>query len=161
MFVSFVYMLSCVGRGLSDGLITRPEESYRVSNSVGLRNLKGGGQGPMWSVEPLEGGSSNTIDIVCNSSFACLVSAVAHKVTAWLVQQKTCRSSLHCFKWSLVILRLKPRNVFVIKCRARSSIKIYLWSEILLLKRTSICTNKIVGLVLCNFVTVLFRGGAA
>jgi hypothetical protein len=25
---------SCVGRGLCDGLITRPEESYRVSNSV-------------------------------------------------------------------------------------------------------------------------------
>jgi hypothetical protein len=24
-------MLSCVGRGLCDGLITRPEESYRVS----------------------------------------------------------------------------------------------------------------------------------
>jgi hypothetical protein len=27
-------VLSCVGRGLGDGLITRPEESYRVSNSV-------------------------------------------------------------------------------------------------------------------------------
>jgi hypothetical protein len=25
-------VLSCVGRGLCDGLITRPEESYRVSN---------------------------------------------------------------------------------------------------------------------------------
>jgi hypothetical protein len=24
-------VLSCVGRGLCDGLITRPEESYRVS----------------------------------------------------------------------------------------------------------------------------------
>jgi hypothetical protein len=31
MFVCCVYMLSCVGRGLCDGLITRPEESYRVS----------------------------------------------------------------------------------------------------------------------------------
>jgi hypothetical protein len=29
MFVSSVFML-CVGRGLCDGLITRPEESYRV-----------------------------------------------------------------------------------------------------------------------------------
>jgi hypothetical protein len=28
------FVLSCVGRGLCDGLITRPEESYRVSNSV-------------------------------------------------------------------------------------------------------------------------------
>jgi hypothetical protein len=27
-------VLSCVGRGLCDGLITLPEESYRVSNSV-------------------------------------------------------------------------------------------------------------------------------
>jgi hypothetical protein len=36
-------------------LITRPEESYRVSNCVWLRNLKGGGQGPIWSVEPLDG----------------------------------------------------------------------------------------------------------
>jgi hypothetical protein len=34
--------------------ITRPKESYRVSNSVWLRNLKGGGQGPIWAVEPLD-----------------------------------------------------------------------------------------------------------
>jgi hypothetical protein len=27
-------VLSCVGRGLCDGLITRPEESYRASNCV-------------------------------------------------------------------------------------------------------------------------------
>jgi hypothetical protein len=27
-------VLSCVGRGLCDGLITRPEESYRVSACV-------------------------------------------------------------------------------------------------------------------------------
>jgi hypothetical protein len=32
-------VLSCVGRGLRDGPIIRPEESYRVSNSVWLRNL--------------------------------------------------------------------------------------------------------------------------
>jgi hypothetical protein len=32
-------VLSCVGRGFCDGLIARPEESYRVSNSVWLRNL--------------------------------------------------------------------------------------------------------------------------
>jgi hypothetical protein len=31
MFGSCVYIvLSCVGRGLCDGLITRPDESYRV-----------------------------------------------------------------------------------------------------------------------------------
>jgi hypothetical protein len=33
-------VLSCVSRGLCNGLITRPEESYRVSNCVRLRNLK-------------------------------------------------------------------------------------------------------------------------
>jgi hypothetical protein len=55
MFVSCVFVLSCVGRGLCDGLITSPEESYRVSNCVWLRNLKGGGQGPIWAVEPVDG----------------------------------------------------------------------------------------------------------
>jgi hypothetical protein len=34
MVVCCVYMLCCVGRGLCDGLITRPEESYRVSVCV-------------------------------------------------------------------------------------------------------------------------------
>jgi hypothetical protein len=29
-----VFVLSCVGRGICDGLITRPEESYRVSVCV-------------------------------------------------------------------------------------------------------------------------------
>jgi hypothetical protein len=29
--------LSCVGRGLCDGLITRPEESYSASNCMWLR----------------------------------------------------------------------------------------------------------------------------
>jgi hypothetical protein len=48
-------VLSCEGRGLCDGLITRPEESYRVSNSVWLRNLKGGGQGAIWAVKPFHG----------------------------------------------------------------------------------------------------------
>jgi hypothetical protein len=34
MFLSYVYMLSCVGRGLCDGLIIRPEKSYRVYNCM-------------------------------------------------------------------------------------------------------------------------------
>jgi hypothetical protein len=29
-----LYVVFCVSRGLCDGLITRPEESYRVSNCV-------------------------------------------------------------------------------------------------------------------------------
>jgi hypothetical protein len=36
-------VLSCVGRGLCDGLITRPEESYRVSVCVRSRNPEKGG----------------------------------------------------------------------------------------------------------------------
>jgi hypothetical protein len=32
-------LLSCVGRGLCDGLITHPEESYRVSNCVIKKRL--------------------------------------------------------------------------------------------------------------------------
>jgi hypothetical protein len=55
MFLLCSYVvLSCVGRGLWDVLITRPEESYRVSKSVLLRNLKVG-QGPIWAVAPLDG----------------------------------------------------------------------------------------------------------
>jgi hypothetical protein len=45
MDVRFLYLyvvLSCADRGLSDGLITRPEESYCVSNSV-------------WSQKPRKG----------------------------------------------------------------------------------------------------------
>jgi hypothetical protein len=54
MSLVFICLLSCVGRGLCDGLITRPEESYRVSNCVSLINLKGGGgQGPISAVGPL------------------------------------------------------------------------------------------------------------
>jgi hypothetical protein len=44
-------LLSCVGIGLCDGLITRPEESYRPSNSMRLKNLKEGGQSPFWALE--------------------------------------------------------------------------------------------------------------
>jgi hypothetical protein len=45
----------CVGRGLCDGLITRPEESYRVSNCVVKKHQYRGGQGPIWAVELLDG----------------------------------------------------------------------------------------------------------
>jgi hypothetical protein len=40
-------VLSCVGRGLCDGLITRPEESYSVSVCVWSRNPEKGGQKPI------------------------------------------------------------------------------------------------------------------
>jgi hypothetical protein len=52
MFVSCVYMLCCPVKAQASA--TRPEESYRVSSSVWIRNLKGGGQGPIWAVEPLD-----------------------------------------------------------------------------------------------------------
>jgi hypothetical protein len=40
-------VLSCVGRGLCDGLITRPEESYRVSCMCDHRNPE---RGPMFQM---------------------------------------------------------------------------------------------------------------
>jgi hypothetical protein len=54
-FLCLYVVLSCADRGLCDGLITRPEESYRAFNSVWLRNLNGGGQGPIWAVESMDG----------------------------------------------------------------------------------------------------------
>jgi hypothetical protein len=39
--VFFYVVLSCAGRGLCDGLITRPEESYRVSVRVIRKPRKG------------------------------------------------------------------------------------------------------------------------
>jgi hypothetical protein len=44
-------VLSCVGRGLCDGLITRAEESYRASNCMWLRNLnKAENKAQLWAV---------------------------------------------------------------------------------------------------------------
>jgi hypothetical protein len=42
-------VLSCVGRGLCDELITRPKESHNVSSKI--RNTKTGGQGSVWAVK--------------------------------------------------------------------------------------------------------------
>jgi hypothetical protein len=36
-------------------MISRPEELYCVSESVWLRNFKGGCKDPIWAVEPLDG----------------------------------------------------------------------------------------------------------
>jgi hypothetical protein len=51
MFVSCVYVVfSCVGRGLCDGLITRPEESYRVPNCILMCDHRNPERGPMFQV---------------------------------------------------------------------------------------------------------------
>jgi hypothetical protein len=48
-------VLSCVGRGLCDGLITRPEESYRVSVCVGDQETpKREAEGPSWTISACE-----------------------------------------------------------------------------------------------------------
>jgi hypothetical protein len=48
-------VLSCIGRGLCDGLITRPEESYRVSNCVcDQENPKRETKGPLWTISACE-----------------------------------------------------------------------------------------------------------
>jgi hypothetical protein len=48
----FMFTVCYVGSGLSDGLITRPEESFRlcVSNPVWYRNLKRGGLRQSWAL---------------------------------------------------------------------------------------------------------------
>jgi hypothetical protein len=43
-------VLSCVGRGFCDGLITRPEESYRVSNC--MRDHRNPERGPTFQLVP-------------------------------------------------------------------------------------------------------------
>jgi hypothetical protein len=71
MFVSFLCLyvvLSCVGRGLCDGLITCPEESYCASDCVWLGNVKGGGSGPHWDVEPNKMKKKLLVWSVINSS---------------------------------------------------------------------------------------------
>jgi hypothetical protein len=46
-------VLSCAGRGLYDGLITNPEESYRVSKLCVIKKPQyRGGQGSTWAVTP-------------------------------------------------------------------------------------------------------------
>jgi hypothetical protein len=47
-------VLSCVGRGLCDGLITRPEESYRVSVCVWSRNPEREAKGRLWTISACE-----------------------------------------------------------------------------------------------------------
>jgi hypothetical protein len=47
-------VLSCAGRGLYDGLITRPEEPYRVSICVWSRNPEREAKGPAWTISTCE-----------------------------------------------------------------------------------------------------------
>jgi hypothetical protein len=44
-------VLSCVGRGLCDGLITRPEESYRMSVCVDQETTKREAKDPFWTIK--------------------------------------------------------------------------------------------------------------
>jgi hypothetical protein len=51
----FYVVFSCVGRGLCDGPITRPEESYRVSNCERFRNTsEEDDKALIWAVVPYE-----------------------------------------------------------------------------------------------------------
>jgi hypothetical protein len=65
-------VLSCVGRGLCDGLITRPEESYRVSLYVCVcvcdqETPKRVAEGPSWIIIACEGMNEYILQIFgCN-----------------------------------------------------------------------------------------------
>jgi hypothetical protein len=51
----FYVVLSCAGRGLCDGMITRPEESYRVSVCVcDQETPKREAKGPSWIISACE-----------------------------------------------------------------------------------------------------------
>jgi hypothetical protein len=52
--LSLYVALSCVGRGLCDGLITCPEESYRVSLCVWSRNPEREAKGPSLTISACE-----------------------------------------------------------------------------------------------------------
>jgi hypothetical protein len=78
-------VLSCVGRGLCDGLITRPEESYRVSNCVCvIKNTQyRGGQGLKGAVAPWGGGgcssgfnASYTLMLFCRETVSFFILSV-------------------------------------------------------------------------------------
>jgi hypothetical protein len=56
-------VFSCVGRGLCDGLITRQQESYLVSNCMWLRNPEKGGQRSVLDYKRLwEGGEKSVVN---------------------------------------------------------------------------------------------------
>jgi hypothetical protein len=71
--LSLYFVVSCVGRGICDGLITRPEESYCVYNCVRSRNLKRGGQGTAWDVEAYEGGTMSGVDFVVQTELLTIM----------------------------------------------------------------------------------------
>jgi hypothetical protein len=52
MSVYLYAVLSCVGRGLYDQLITRPKKSHHVFNKI--KKAKTGGQGTAWAVKVLQ-----------------------------------------------------------------------------------------------------------
>jgi hypothetical protein len=49
-----LYVVFCVGRGLWEGLITRAEESYRVSVCVWSGYPEREGKGPSWTIRACE-----------------------------------------------------------------------------------------------------------
>jgi hypothetical protein len=51
----FICWLSCVGRGLCNGLVTRSKESYCVSNSKIKKPQKEEAKARFWAVGPLNG----------------------------------------------------------------------------------------------------------
>jgi hypothetical protein len=72
-------VLSCVGIGLCDGLITRPEASYRVSVCVWSRNPEKGGQRSILDYKrPWINKWIFTNGTLMSSNYAILCSFVTH-----------------------------------------------------------------------------------
>jgi len=80
----FVFVVCCVGSGLSDGLLTRSEESYRVCVRVRVcvcvqlfvviwKPQRGGGLGPIWALASQKPNSPRTYTCKFSLSFHFLL----------------------------------------------------------------------------------------
>jgi hypothetical protein len=85
-------VLSCVVIGLYDGLITRPEESYRVSVCVWSRNPEREAKCPSWSISACE-----------------LMNELDH-LQKWLLAGRKCRPGRHNSYSELTTLEHGPIN---------------------------------------------------
>jgi hypothetical protein len=88
-----------------------------VSNSVWLRNLKGGGQVPIWAVEPLDGWMDEGTDIRMCGCFKRLLDytdadkGALHRTLCSPVWNTCCTSDCTDMKWFSGLNKSKTVNI--------------------------------------------------
>jgi hypothetical protein len=100
-------VLTCVGRGLCDGLITRPEESYRVSVCV-------------WSSNPERGGQMSILD--CKSlwmNVGSLKTMYENRYFKKCATFKTMKSKIFAIMLSLNKLSVYQRQIMAVRVAER------------------------------------------